>query len=317
MIKSTILKFSAHGKFLITGEYAVLDNVPALAIPLKLNQYLEISARKDDSFSWKSYDVDGSLWFETKLDLRVLDMEVSKNELLNLVDDEDSIALKLIQILRKAIELNPKVVDKLSTGFDAITRLDFNRKFGMGTSSTLISLIAQWLECDTYRLQFECFGGSGYDIACATSDSTLIYNYNNAKPLVQFLDWSPQIKESIFFVYLNRKQNSRDSIAYFDKSLLTDDIRNELIDMPQRFIDMSRDLTLFNEVMYKHEMIISKLIGLEPVQQKLFSDYTGAIKSLGGWGGDFIMCTGGEEERQYFKSRGYNVMLEWDEINCP
>ncbi|MGJ8683440.1 MAG: GYDIA family GHMP kinase [Nonlabens sp.] len=324
-----IKKYTAHGKFLITGEYAVLDNVPALAIPLQLNQQLEVKIRDDKMFSWKSYDVDGSLWFETKLTLRVLGLEVINYGIDNLDDKmlpiygatrivamegDDSIAIKLVEILRKAIELNPNAIEKIATGFEAVTTLDFNRKYGMGTSSTLISLVSQWLECDAYALQFECFGGSGYDIACATAECALIYNYNNAQPTVEFLDWNPAVKHSIFFIYLNKKQNSRDSIARFNSALLTDELRTELSEMPQRFIKASNNLTDFNTLINRHEAIISSLIGLEPVQQKLFPDYTGAIKSLGGWGGDFMMCTGGVEERNYFKSRGYEVLLEWDEV---
>ncbi|GAK75328.1 hypothetical protein JCM19296_906 [Nonlabens ulvanivorans] len=301
-------KYSAHGKFLITGEYVVLDNVSALAMPLKLNQYLNINSRNDGQFAWKSYDHDGSLWFEATLDLNVL-----KN--LDTFKSDNAVTVKLVEILRKAIELYPQALDKMADGFNAITTLDFNRKYGMGTSSTLISLIAQWLECDAYMLQFACFGGSGYDIACATENSRLIYNYNNGLPIVEPFDWNPTIMESIFFVYLNRKQNSRDSIARFDNSLITDELRKELDEMPQRFKDASNDLAYFNEVVNRHEVIISSLIGLEPVKQKLFPDYTQAIKSLGGWGGgDFIMCTGDIEERAYFKSKGFEIVLEWDDV---
>ncbi|WP_438963085.1 GYDIA family GHMP kinase [Nonlabens sp.] len=307
MTKQTTLKFTAHGKFLITGEYAVLDNVPALAIPLKLNQYLEISSREDDFFSWKSYDADGSLWFETRLSLELL-FNVKP------VKIDDDIAAKLIEILQKAIELHPNAIEIIAHGFDAVTTLDFNRKYGMGTSSTLISLIAQWLECDAYELQFACFGGSGYDIACATAGTALVYNYNNAQPAVEFLNWIPAIKQSIFFVYQNRKQNSRDSIAQFNANLITAELRAELSAMPQRFIASSNDLEAFHKTVQRHEAIISSLIGVQPVQEYLFPDYSGVIKSLGGWGGDFMMCTGGKDERNYFKNCGYEVILEWDEV---
>jgi len=307
LTKQTTLKFTAHGKFLITGEYAVLDNVPALAIPLKLNQYLEISSREDDFFSWKSYDEDGSLWFETRLSLDLL-FNVKPSKI------DDDIAAKLIEILQKAIELHPNAIEIIAHGFDAVATLDFNRKYGMGTSSTLISLIAQWLECDAYELQFACFGGSGYDIACATAGTALVYNYNNAQPAVEFLNWIPAIKQSIFFVYQNRKQNSRDSIAQFNANLITAELRAELSAMPQRFIASSNDLEAFHKTVQRHEAIISSLIGVQPVQEYLFPDYSGVIKSLGGWGGDFMMCTGGKDERNYFKNCGYEVILEWDEV---
>ncbi|GAL75178.1 hypothetical protein JCM19275_339 [Nonlabens ulvanivorans] len=31
-------------------------------------------------------------------------------------------------------------------------------------------------------------------------------------------------------------------------------------------------------------------------------------------GGDFIMCTGDIEERAYFKSKGFEIVLEWDDV---
>ena len=41
----------------------------------------------------------------------------------------------------------------------------------------------------------------------------------------------------------------------------------------------------------QHEEIIENLIGIEAVKKKYFSDFKGSIKSLGAWGGDFVMAT--------------------------
>ncbi len=297
------LHFSANGKFLISGEYAVLDNVSALAVPLKLQQHLEITTFDNKEIHWKSYDGDGSLWFELVTDC---------TDLFGSHIYKDPIAVKLAQILRTAKKLQPDF--KVDQGFAAVTRLDFNRKYGMGTSSTLISLISQWTGCDPYELQFECFGGSGYDIACATAQQALIYNYNDANPIAKLVRFDPQIKDQLFFVYLNQKQNSRDSIASFDKSKLTPDKKMVLESMPARFIDASKKLEDFNAIIHEHEELISGLVSLEPVKSRLFPDFEGAIKSLGGWGGDFVMATGGIVERKYFENRGYDVILEWDDV---
>ena len=61
------------------------------------------------------------------------------------------------------------------------TKLTFPRAWGLGTSSTLISLIAQWAKCDPFELLFEAFGGSGYDIACATANSPISYQLPRKK----------------------------------------------------------------------------------------------------------------------------------------
>ena len=296
-------QFKAHGKFLITGEYAVLDNVPALAIPLKLNQYLEITYRDDQEISWSSYNNDDELWFQVKTNVNDLYSDC--------INCDNPITFKLSEILNTALHLTS---NNSLRGFDAVMKLDFDRESGMGTSSTLISLISQWLGCDPYQLQFKCFGGSGYDIACAQANSAVIYNYNDAEPIAQEINFNPSIKDQIFFVYLNRKQNSRDSIAQFDPALLTADLRLELSNMSTRFIEASNSLSDYNNAIVRHEEIIANLIGVQPVKEQLFPDFNGAIKSLGGWGGDYVMATGDVAARQYFIDKGYAKIHEWDDV---
>lgn len=296
-------RFSAHAKFLITGEYAVLANVTALAVPLKKQQHLGIAYRNDQFITWRSYDVDGSLWFELKTNLQELKSEKTF---------PDPIANKLMAILRHAMKISSK--KELDQGFDAVTTLDFNRKYGMGTSSTLISLIAQWQECNAYELQFEHFGGSGFDIACATADTPILYNYNDADPIVKQMEFDPAIKDQLFFVYLNQKQNSRDSIARFNRDKVTQELKNELDQMPDRFIQSADSMEKFSETMERHEQIISSLVGLAPVKNRLFQAYPYAMKSLGGWGGDFILVVGAEGERARFRESGYSHIYSWDDL---
>ncbi|PRP67300.1 GYDIA family GHMP kinase [Nonlabens agnitus] len=296
--------FSAHGKFLLTGEYAVLDNVDALAIPLKLDQRLEIHPRTDELITWTSYNADGSIWFEDSFLISQLTDVRFKGE--------KEVTKKLVQILRTALKLIEAT--NFDQGFDALTRLDFDYQSGMGTSSTLISMVAQWLGCDAYALQFECFGGSGYDIACAQADSPVVYNYNDGQPQEVPISYKPSFKDQLYFIYLNQKQNSRDSIASFDPQHLTDENRERLNEMPKKFLETEDDLEAFQEVIGKHEQIIGELIGVEPVKLRLFPDYKGAIKSLGGWGGDFVLVTGDEEAMKYFQEKGYQKMYRWKEV---
>ncbi|ARN79462.1 hypothetical protein BST97_11315 [Nonlabens spongiae] len=296
-------RFSANAKFLITGEYAVLANITALAVPLKRQQHLEISSRDDQKFTWKSYDADGSLWFEIESDL---------GKIKSSQKFDDPTADKLLAILRHASSMSSR--DILNQGFDAVTTLDFNRKYGMGTSSTLISLIAQWADCDAYQLQFEHFGGSGFDIACATAKTPILYNYNDAVPIVKPVIFNPAIKDQLFFVYLNQKQNSRDSIAKFDPRKLTQELKNELNQMPNRFVQTADSVEDFSKTIERHEEIISNLVGLEPVKNRLFPDYKKTMKSLGGWGGDFILVVGDSGDRARFRESGYSHIYSWDDL---
>lgn len=297
---NTATTYSAHGKFLLTGEYAVLAGVKGLAVPLKLNQYLEVIARADSNINWVSKDVDGSAWYEASFD-----------KSLNGSVDTNAISIKLKELLSTALQLSGK--SGFEHGYDVVTTLDFDRSFGMGTSSTLVAMLAQWIGCDAFALQFACFGGSGYDIACATARQAIVYKYDAARPVVELVTFEPSFSKDLHFVYLNRKQNSRDSIARFNKEKLTTQVSERLNAMPQLFLDAAHSLRDFQQLMREHEELISNLIGLKPVQQIHFTDFNGAIKSLGGWGGDFILAAGANAP-EYFKARGYDVVLGWDEV---
>ncbi|BAO55444.1 GYDIA family GHMP kinase [Nonlabens marinus] len=304
LFEVTKAQFSAHGKFLLTGEYAVLDNVDALAMPLKLDQRLIIQPRDDQQVVWKSYNADGSLW---------LDVQFSIADLRNdSFDHVNPVFKKLLQILKSALQLSNYT--NFYNGFDAVTQLDFDRKSGMGTSSTLIAMIADWVGCDAYKLQFESFGGSGYDIACARATSPIIYNYNETEPLVQAISYEPEFTDQLFFIYLNQKQNSRESIARFNTEKLTTEIRQQLNEMPKRFLETENDLQAFENVIYEHESIVAGLIGAKPIKERFFPDYQGAVKSLGGWGGDYMLVTGTDNSLNYFKGKGYHQILNWEEV---
>jgi hypothetical protein len=48
-----------------------------------------------------------------------------------------------------------------------------------------------------------------------------------------------------------------------------------------------------------------------------FSDFPGTIKSLGSWGGDFILSASHlttEEVRKYFKQKGYSAVFKYNEF---
>jgi hypothetical protein len=70
----------------------------------------------------------------------------------------------------------------------------------------------------------------------------------------------------------------------------------------------------FDLLIIEHEQIISSIIKLMPVKVKLFPDYFGEIKSLGAWGGDFVLVTGNETTPSYFKSKGFETILTYSEM---
>ena len=62
----------------------------------------------------------------------------------------------------------------------------------------------------------------------------------------------------------------------------------------------------------QHEDIIENHIGIENIKKKYFSDFKGSIKSLGAWGGDFIMAT--RNDKNYFLNKGYSTIFSFKEL---
>ncbi|MCG9971853.1 GYDIA family GHMP kinase [Christiangramia crocea] len=306
--------FQSNGKILLTGEYAVLDGAKALALPTTKGQSLEVAEAGKDIIDWTSLDENGEIWFQAKFTIDkgqfqpLLDMEQQKDPELR------NTAQRLQQILSSAYKTNPsKFADK--KGYAITTRLDFNRKWGLGTSSTLINNLAQWLEIDAYKLLENSFGGSGYDIAAAKSDLPITYQKTSHGPAVFTSDFNPVFSDRLFFVYLNRKQNSREAIAHY-RNQPKENIKEltEKISGITEQVIKSESLEEFKVMLKAHEMLISKVINLPRIQSELFPDYGEFIKSLGGWGGDFILATGGKEEKDYFRNKGYNIIFDYSEL---
>lgn len=302
--------FKSNGKLLITGEYAVLDGAKSLAVPTKKGQSMEVSENETGLISWKSLDENDNVWFES-------DFQIDNGDFQPILTSEkpedQETAKRLQQILRSAFRSNPEAFSE--KGYIIITKLDFNRKWGLGTSSTLINNLAQWLKIDAYDLLMDSFGGSGYDIAVAGSDLPITYQITKNGPAAYTADFDPPFKDQLFFVYLNRKQNSREAIAHYRNT--PQDNRNGLVEKISGITEQiisSENFEEFRMLMQAHEMLIAKAINIPRVKEELFPDYSGLIKSLGGWGGDFILATGGEAEKEYFRKKGYDTILDYQEL---
>lgn len=298
--------FYSNGKLLITGEYLVLDGAKAFALPTKFGQNLIVEKGSNKEFYWKSYDSDSSIWFEDT----ILFTEITTAE----KTEEDSIRATLIKILREAYLLNTDYITQ-SNGFKITTQLSFPRNWGLGTSSTLINNIAQWLEVDAFILLNNSFGGSGYDIACAQNSNPIVYMLDHGKPIVEKVVFDPVFTSNIYFVYLNKKQSSKTAIAAYHrnkKNNLTETIAK--IDCITQEILIASTVQSFAKAITKHELEISAIIETPTVKDTLFPDFSGTIKSLGAWGGDFVMVVATENPIEYFISKGYDIIIPYDEM---
>lgn len=309
---SVVAKFFSHGKLLLTGEYVVLDQALSLAIPTTLGQHMHVKEREESDtriIFWKSISVDGNCWFEGKF-------TIQKDPLsgLNMVhydsdsQDQSDIGDMLVQILNKAIELNPDFLSKKSYHIE--TELDFDRSWGLGSSSTLICNIAKWAEVDAFELSKVSFGGSGYDIAVGMMGGDVLYR---SPSMWEGYVFNPTFKEQLFFVHLNKKKDSREGIRAYRSKNVSENMINSISMITDR-ITTCKDFDEFQELIEKHEHIIAKMIQIEPIKQLSFSDYPYAIKSLGAWGGDFILACGDSGTPEYFKSKGYNKVITYKDL---
>ncbi|NEW80154.1 MAG: GHMP kinase [Gelidibacter sp.] len=305
-------QFYSNGKLLLTGEYFVLDGAKSLALPTKYGQDLIVESIKEPQLIWQSFSENGECWLEAIFDLPKLRLA---NATFEAVEDggKDTIAENLNKILRETRKLNPAFLNS-EKGFLVKTKLDFSRNWGLGTSSTLINNIANWAKINPYKLLESTFGGSGYDIACAQHNSPILFTKHNSEIIIKEVNFKPTFMDQLYFVHLNKKQNSREGINRYKKMKgnLTSEI-NQISQMSEAFL-MCEKLSDFEKLMMEHEQIVSKIIQLKPIQEELFSDYFGQTKSLGAWGGDFILATGNEDTTKYFNQKGFKTVILYKDL---
>ena len=296
--------FYSNGKLLITGEYLVLDGAKALALPTKYGQYLTVNSGENQEIYWTSFDKDNSLWFEET---------ISFKEIIDFNNDNESERETLIKILHEAFLLNPKFLNS-SEGYTISTKLTFPKFWGLGTSSTLINNIAQWMEINAFELLKNSFGGSGYDIACAQNDSPIFYQIIDGKPEVEIVNFNPAFSNNLYFVYLNQKQSSKSAIAsYYKKQNNLSAIFPEINKITIEIAEVT-SLEKFKELLQKHENIMSEVLELPTVKENLFSDFDGSIKSLGAWGGDFVLVVSNENPTSYFENKGFETFVYYKDM---
>jgi mevalonate kinase len=298
--------FYSNGKLLLTGEYLVLDGAKALALPTKMGQNLVVTEQENPSIAWKSYDADGSMWFEDTFQIE---------EIINYKEtSESSVKNTLLKILYHAHLLEPNLL-KRNIGYEIATNLTFPKKWGLGTSSTLINNIAQWLKIDAFELLNNSFGGSGYDIACTQYNTPIFYQLENQKRNITPVDFQPQFASNLYFVYLNQKQNSKNAIAaYYNKK--HEKLKQNIATINKLSDTVAHATTVqsFANALQLHENELSAILELLTVQEALFSDFDGVVKSLGAWGGDFVLAIALEDPTVYFSSKGYTTVIPYKEM---
>jgi mevalonate kinase len=280
---------------MLFGEYLVLNGSDCLAFPLKFGQTLSVT--NSDELVWESYSKHG-LWFSASLSSDFTILETNNEEVAETLK-------KLFLVIRTEkpnLDFNQK--------FKAEANFELN--WGLGSSSTLISLLSQWSGVETQKLLDASFGGSGYDVACATAEAPILYANGKVKKEVPLPE---SVTSKLLFVYLGNKQNSREEIKRFKNKSVT---RHQIDTMNALISDalQTDKIEVFEQQLDRSEELISSIIETNQLKQRLFADYTYSIKSLGAWGGDFFLATYRDLKtaKSYFEEKGYDVLFTYQEF---
>ncbi len=295
--------FKSHGKLMITGEYFVLHGAKSLLLPTKFFQDMTVSKLNEDSIIlWESYDQNNSKWFSAKFKLP--DLAIQGEE------TKEKIFLK--KILDFVAKKKPNIFEN-NSGINIKTRMDFSRRWGLGSSAILINNLSNYYGLDPFEVSKNVTNSSGADIASTKISKPIIFSNNEKKPYYKEVHFNPPFSKNLLFVYLNKKQSSEKEVEKFKKIRIEDDEIRKISEITNQVLRCKK-IDDFNDLIEKHESIISSKIKKETVKNTLFKDFNGSIKSLGAWGGDFVLACGHNNLKNYFKNKGFCISYSFNEI---
>lgn len=295
--------FYSHGKLMLAGEYAVLHGAVCFSLPVKKGQKMITEFTESDNYSidWSSFGVDGDCWFSCLLSLP---------NLIVLETNDRHVALHLQRFLINAKVLNPFFLAKKGN-YKVDNYLEFDLQDGFGSSSTLTNNIAQWANINPFALHFNAFKGSGFDVAVAQIGKPLLYTMNGSEPKIEVVNWNKNFTDKLFFIHLNKKQNSRQSISENSRHPTISQVMQ--LSKLSKLIAINEDYFEFCLLLELAEAETSEFLNKPTIKQELFNDFKGSIKSLGAWGGDYILATG-ENTENYFKEKGFNKIYTFKDL---
>lgn len=293
----------SHGKLLLTSEYVVLDGALALALPTKWGQEFFVSEHPDGKslINWTALH-QGKFWLNA-----IIDYQNGKVVSTNIPES----AAFILKVLMKVKELSVFQL-KDDSSYSIKTDLQFPANFGLGSSSTLMNNLAQWAEIDAFELNETCLGGSGYDIAVAQERSGILYQ-NQPERIVKKIDFNPSFKNDLIFIHLNQKQNSREGINLYRSKEKSPQLIEEFSTLTKRVLQV-QTLEEFSELMMLHEKKLSEFLGIKTVKEKYFETCPSFVKSLGAWGGDFVMSSKFSRYENYFSGKGFSSVFRFEDL---
>jgi mevalonate kinase len=302
--------YYGHGKLLLSGEYFVLDGAEALAVPTTVGQSMKVKYRHSyqPTLNWKSYDHKGTLWFESDFEFWHF----------NPIKKQENETQKILSQVLSAVRLqNPHFLrDDVDVFVE--TKIEFPLEWGLGSSSTFLYNIAQWGYVSPFELLKKTIGGSGYDVACAQAMSPIFYKRVDGKPEWGTANFNPSFKDELYLVYLGQKQSSEKEVQKYNEMKIANknQVIAEITNLTKEMVS-TQDINTFDRILRAHEELVARSLGYTRAKDLHFSDFWGEVKSLGAWGGDFVLVTSQRsftETREYFQNKGFSTIVPFGEI---
>ncbi len=301
-----MIKLRANAKLLLTGEYLVLLGAKAIALPLRFGQELTILPGDGQHISWESEDINGC-WFSATFNGQGVAVDGNRREASRFVST----------ILKEAEVLSPGFLARLG-GHRLVVTADFDLSWGLGSSSSLISLVAQLAGVDPFLLHRRVSVGSGYDVIAAQQARPFLFQLVGGIPEHSPVALPSFFSKHLFFAYLGKKQETATNVSQFlsFSAAVEPILVNTVSDISLQIPHLSSVGELCHLVA-QHEEVISQILGVDSIKKASFPDFKGCTKSLGAWGGDFALFCSEEPEsyvRAYIEGKGLSPLFRFDEI---
>jgi mevalonate kinase len=291
------------GKLMLTSEYFAIDGALVLAVPTKLGQEFFFEEKDDEKslIFWEAYH-QNKLWLKAVIDYNNW----------QIVETNIPSSAEFILKTLKNVQLLSITKFKNNFTYNLKTNLQFPADYGLGSSSTLMNNLAEWAEVDPFYLNTISLGGSGYDIAVAKEKSAVLYQ---SVPEIKYekVDFNPSFKNELIFIHLNQKQDSREGINFYKSKKKSQKRVDEFSNLTRNIL-VCNELENFSQLMLIHEQKISDFLEIPTVRARFFADCPVFVKSLGAWGGDFVMSSKFDGFKDYFWGKDFNTIFEWSDL---
>jgi len=291
------------GKLMLTSEYVAVDGALVLAVPTKLGQELFYTENEDQKslIFWEAYH-QNQLWLKATIDYKNWEI----------LETNDSKASEFILKTLKNVQNLSDTKLKNDTSYHIKTNLQFPSDFGLGSSSTLMNNLAEWANIDAFILNEISLGGSGYDVAVAKEKSAVLYSRFPERTYHK-IDFNPSFKNELIFIHLNQKQDTREGISHYKSKPTSTELINDYSKLTKMIVN-SQNLEEFSELMTIHEQKLSDFLEIPTVKEKYFQNCPSFVKSLGAWGGDFVLASKFGDYESYFKKQGFTKIFSWSDL---